>query len=102
MISVTGVISDILLSLDDKYLYFCNWIHGDIRQYDITDTRHPKLVGQVGVFPVQHNFDHFCQVYLVNKSLYVYQLYLGGSLTHDRGIKIIEDPEGVVRPISSS
>ena len=34
-----GVITDIILSMDDKYLYFSNWVHGDIRQYDITDTR---------------------------------------------------------------
>ena len=32
-----GLITDILISLDDKYLYFSNWLHGDIRQYDITD-----------------------------------------------------------------
>ena len=44
----TGLITDILLSLDDRYLYFSNWIHGDIRQYDVTDTKNPKLVGQVG------------------------------------------------------
>ena len=43
----TGLITDILISLDDKYLYFSNWLHGDIRQYDITDTKNPKLVGQV-------------------------------------------------------
>ena len=43
-----GLITDILLSLDDRFLYFSNWLHGDIRQYDITDRRHPKLVGQVG------------------------------------------------------
>jgi len=42
-----GLITDIILSLDDKFLFFSNWLHGDIRQYDITDTRHPKLVGQV-------------------------------------------------------
>ena len=24
-------IADILISLDDKYLYFSNWLHGDIR-----------------------------------------------------------------------
>ncbi|XP_040189351.1 methanethiol oxidase-like [Rana temporaria] len=42
-----GLITDILISLDDKFLYFGNWIHGDIRQYDITDTSHPKMVGQV-------------------------------------------------------
>ena len=42
-----GVMTDILISMDDKYLYFSNWVHGDIRQYDITDTRNPKLTGQV-------------------------------------------------------
>lgn len=44
---VLGLITDILLSLDDCYLYLSNWIHGDIRQYDISDRRKPKLVGQV-------------------------------------------------------
>lgn len=39
--------SDILLSLDDKYLYFSCWLHGDVRQYDISDPAHPKLTGQV-------------------------------------------------------
>lgn len=42
-----GLITDILLSLDDRFLYFSNWLHGDIRQYDITDRRNPRLVGQV-------------------------------------------------------
>ena len=46
-IPVPGVISVILLSMDDKYLYFCNWLHGDIRQYDISDPHNPKLTGQV-------------------------------------------------------
>ena len=44
-----GLITDILISLDDKYLYFSNWIHGDIRQYDISDPFNPKLVGQIFV-----------------------------------------------------
>ena len=22
-----------------RFLYFSNWLHGDVRQYDITDTR---------------------------------------------------------------
>jgi len=39
--------TDILISMDDKYLYFSNWVHGDVRQYDISDTSKPKLVGQV-------------------------------------------------------
>ncbi|NXL65952.1 SBP1 oxidase, partial [Chordeiles acutipennis] len=44
-----GFITDILISLDDRFLYFSNWLHGDIRQYDISNTRQPKLVGQVFV-----------------------------------------------------
>jgi selenium-binding protein 1 len=42
-----AVISDQVISLDDKYLYISNWLHGDIRQYDITNTSKPKMVGQV-------------------------------------------------------
>lgn len=48
-IPVPGMISVILLSMDDKYLYFCNWLHGDIRQYDIADPHAPRLTGQVGM-----------------------------------------------------
>lgn len=33
--------------MDDRFLFFSNWLHGDIRQYDITDPAAPKLVGQV-------------------------------------------------------
>lgn len=33
--------------MDDRYLYFSNWLHGDVRQYDITDTSKPQLVGQI-------------------------------------------------------
>ena len=42
-----GLITDLLLSMDDRYLYFSNWLHGDIRQYDISDPAKPKLTGQV-------------------------------------------------------
>jgi len=44
-----ALVTDILLSMDDRYLYLSNWLHGDVRQYDITDRRHPRLVGQVGL-----------------------------------------------------
>lgn len=44
---ILGMITDILISLDDRYLYFSNWLHGDVRQYDITNTSKPKLVGQI-------------------------------------------------------
>jgi len=42
-----GLITDLVLSMDDRFLYFSNWLHGDLRQYDISDPTHPKLTGQV-------------------------------------------------------
>ncbi len=46
-IPLPGLITDLLISMDDKYLYFSNWLHGDLRQYDISDPSDPKLTGQV-------------------------------------------------------
>jgi len=42
-----SLITDILISMDDRYLYFSNWLHGDLRQYDISDPSHPELTGQL-------------------------------------------------------
>lgn len=44
---VPGLISDILISMDDRFLYFANWFHGTLNQYDIRDPFQPKLTGQV-------------------------------------------------------
>lgn len=44
---VPGLITDLVLSLDDRFLYFSNWLHGDLRQYDVSDPDSPKLTGQV-------------------------------------------------------
>ncbi|CAF3724645.1 unnamed protein product [Rotaria sp. Silwood1] len=44
---VPAIISDMLISLNDKFIYFCNWLHGDVRQYDITNPSKPKLTGQI-------------------------------------------------------
>jgi len=46
---VPGLISDLVVSLDDRWLYFSNWLQGDVRQYDIRDPAQPKLTGQVWV-----------------------------------------------------
>ncbi|XP_077176375.1 methanethiol oxidase-like [Paroedura picta] len=56
----------ILISLDDRFLYMSNYIHGDIRQYDITDPHCPRLVGQV---------------------------FVGGSIVKDEDVTVLEDPE---------
>ena len=44
-----GLITDFLISLDDRFMYFSNWLHGDIRQYNIEDPKNPVLTGQVWV-----------------------------------------------------
>lgn len=63
---LNGLMGDIVLSLDDKFLYFNNWLQGDVRQYDITNPRKPLLKGQV---------------------------FLGGISVADSGIKVTEDKE---------
>ncbi len=44
---VPGLITDLVISMDDRWLYFSNWLHGDLRQYDISDPSKPKLTGQL-------------------------------------------------------
>uniref|UniRef100_A0A8R1IMU1 Methanethiol oxidase n=2 Tax=Caenorhabditis japonica TaxID=281687 RepID=A0A8R1IMU1_CAEJA len=44
-----ALITDILISMDDRFLYVSCWLHGDIRQYDISDPAHPKLHSRVYV-----------------------------------------------------
>lgn len=44
---VPGLITDLVLSMDDRWLYFSNWLHGDIRQYDVSNPSKPKLTGQI-------------------------------------------------------
>uniref|UniRef100_A0A182S6N5 Methanethiol oxidase n=1 Tax=Anopheles maculatus TaxID=74869 RepID=A0A182S6N5_9DIPT len=61
-----GMMTDILISLDDRYLYFSNWRHGDVRQYDITDRANPRLTGQV---------------------------FLGGAIQSDAPRRVLNDPE---------
>jgi selenium-binding protein 1 len=48
-VPLPGLITDLVLSMDDRYLYFSNWLHGDIRQYDLSDPANPKLTGQLWV-----------------------------------------------------
>lgn len=44
-----GLITDFLISLDDRFIYFVNWLHGDIRQYNSEDPKNPVLTGQIWV-----------------------------------------------------
>ena len=45
--SVPGVMSDLVLSMDDRFLYFSNWLHGDLRGYDVSDPANPRLTGRL-------------------------------------------------------
>jgi selenium-binding protein 1 len=44
---VPGLITDLVVSMEDRFLYFSNWLHGDLRQYDISDPENPKLTGRL-------------------------------------------------------
>ncbi|XP_054834459.1 methanethiol oxidase-like isoform X2 [Eublepharis macularius] len=61
-----AILGDLLISLDDRYLYVSNFTHGDVRQYDITNPYCPRLVGQV---------------------------FLAGSITKGGVVTVLEDQE---------
>ena len=46
-IPVPGLITDLVLSMDDQALYFSNWLHGDLRRYDVSDPANPRLTGRL-------------------------------------------------------
>ena len=48
-IPVPGLITDLVVSMDDRFLYFSNWLHGDLRQYDISNPALPKHTGSVAL-----------------------------------------------------
>jgi selenium-binding protein 1 len=42
-----ALITDLVVSMDDRFLYFSSWLHGELRQYDVSDPAHPRLVAQL-------------------------------------------------------
>jgi methanethiol oxidase len=44
---VPALITDLVLSMDDKALYFSDWLHGDLRRYDVSDPENPRLTGKL-------------------------------------------------------
>jgi selenium-binding protein 1 len=44
---VPGLITDLVLTMDDRDLFFSNWLHGDLRHYDVSDPTDPKLKSQL-------------------------------------------------------
>jgi methanethiol oxidase len=45
--AVAPLLTDIDLSLDDKYLYASCWGTGEMRQYEVSDPLNPKLTGSI-------------------------------------------------------
>ncbi len=47
--AVPPLVTDIDLSLDDRFLYVSCWGTGEMRQYDVSDPFHPRLAGSVRI-----------------------------------------------------
>ena len=56
--AVPPLVSDIDLSLDDRFLYVACWGTGELRQYDVTDPMKPKLAGSVRVGGIARRTPH--------------------------------------------
>jgi methanethiol oxidase len=47
--AVPPLLTDINLSVDDRFLYASCWGTGEMRQYDVSDPFNPKLIGSVHI-----------------------------------------------------
>ena len=56
--AVPPLITDIDLSLDDRYLYVACWGTGELRQYDVTDPMHPTLHSSVRIGGIANRAMH--------------------------------------------
>jgi selenium-binding protein 1 len=56
--AVPALVTDIVLSLDDRYLYVSCWGTGELQQYDVSDPFHPKKTGSVKLGGIVANSAH--------------------------------------------
>jgi selenium-binding protein 1 len=56
--AVPPLVTDINLSLDDRYLYVSCWGTGELRQYDVSDPFEPKLTGAVRLGGIVRRASH--------------------------------------------
>jgi methanethiol oxidase len=56
--AVPPLVSDINLSLDDRFLYVSCWGTGEFQQYDVTDPFNPKLTGSVHLGGIVRHATH--------------------------------------------
>lgn len=56
--AVPPVVTDIDLSLDDRFLYVACWGTGEVRQYDVRDPFAPTLAGVIELGGILHRANH--------------------------------------------
>lgn len=56
--AVPPLVTDIDLSMDDRFLYVACWGTGDLRQYDVSDPFAPKLAGKVRIGGIAARGEH--------------------------------------------
>ena len=56
--AVPPLITDIDLSLDDRFLYVSCWGTGELRQYDVSDPMNPRLAGSVKIGGIARRAAH--------------------------------------------
>jgi selenium-binding protein 1 len=56
--AVPPLITDLNLSLDDRFLYVSCWATGEMRQYDVSDPFNPRLTGSVHLGGIVRQASH--------------------------------------------
>jgi selenium-binding protein 1 len=56
--AIPPLVTDINLSLDDRFLYVSCWGSGEFRQYDVSDRFNPVLTGRVQLGGIGHCYSH--------------------------------------------
>jgi methanethiol oxidase len=56
--AVPPLVSDIDLSLDDRFLYVSCWGTGEMRQYDVSDPHNPKQTGSIHIGGIVRRAPH--------------------------------------------
>jgi methanethiol oxidase len=56
--AVPPLVTDIDLSVDDRFLYVSCWGTGELKQYDVSDPFHPRETGSVRIGGIVHRTPH--------------------------------------------
>jgi selenium-binding protein 1 len=110
--TVPPFVTDIDLSMDDRFLYVACWGTGDMRQYDVSDPFKPKLTGKIRIGGVVSRAVHpgsrngplnggpqMVEISRDGKRVYVTTCFTVSSTAvvsgwHQRLMKLDADPKG--------